>query len=199
MGGRSGQIRWLVIDADPASGNAFSAVLQHYGCEVTVVASARRGIDFLSEREVEGIICDAHLPRMDGFELCDELRREERTARIPFFLVSTNWDASEQHIALQVGARDVITKPLDERGVHRLATGLRRNVSAPRPTIAEPLPPLIVGTPVGSPPRAPATAPSDSAESCQRCGGSYSMPAEIQDSRQLLFCPTCLGQDPKNP
>jgi two-component system phosphate regulon response regulator PhoB len=63
------------------------------------------------------------MPEMDGFELCEEIRRRPALRHLPVIVISTHRDAQYVVRALRMGADDYLTKPftapLAERVVER--------------------------------------------------------------------------------
>ena len=63
------------------------------------------------------IILDVMLPKMDGFEVCRELRRER--VRTPIIMLTARTGESDKVLGLEVGADDYVTKPFSPRNFAR--------------------------------------------------------------------------------
>ncbi len=105
--------RILVIDDRPLSRMTAVDLLALEGYQVLETESDRSIFDAIQEQQPDLLLLDTMLQGKDGFELCQQLKQDNRTSDLPIIL--TTIEASrEQRIRLtQVGADDLLTKPLD--------------------------------------------------------------------------------------
>ena len=107
--------------------------LMRAGCEVQTAATGREAIVSVGLRRPDLILLDLMLPDIDGFGVCEILRRDPGTAMIPIIIL-TAWATNDaRNIGLDLGALDYLTKPfstkeLVERVKHLLS--LRQPASA---------------------------------------------------------------------
>src|SRR5258708_23015313 len=105
-----------ILSVDDKAENLYmiEALLRGHGHEVD---SASNGLDALrlAERgQYDLIVSDILMPRMDGFQLCRELKKDERLRRIPFvFYTATYTDPRDAAFALSLGADRFLIKPLE--------------------------------------------------------------------------------------
>ena len=105
-----------ILSVDDKAENLYmlEALLRGHGHEVD---SASNGVTALqlAERCVHDlIISDILMPRMDGFQLCRELKKDERLRHIPFiFYTATYTDPRDAAFALSLGADKFLIKPLE--------------------------------------------------------------------------------------
>ncbi len=111
-----------ILSADDKAENLYmlEALLRGHG---HVVDSASNGLDALklAERGVyDLIISDILMPRMDGFQLCRELKKDARLRHIPFiFYTATYTDPRDASFAYSLGADRFLVKPLEPEALIR--------------------------------------------------------------------------------
>ncbi len=75
---------------------------------------AKNGLDALSQlgaQEIHLIVADAMMPKMDGFQLCKEIRARESSAKIPFVIYTGNYvDGADQEFARSIGVDRYVVK-----------------------------------------------------------------------------------------
>ena len=59
------------------------------------------------------LILDVMLPGLDGFEICNRLRHEPQTVRLPIIMLSAKGQETDKTTGLKVGANEYLTKPVD--------------------------------------------------------------------------------------
>jgi len=105
-----------ILNVDDKAENLYmlEALLRGHGHEVD---SASNGVDALrlAERgDYDLIISDILMPRMDGFQLCREIKKNARLRPVPFvFYTATYTDARDASFALTLGADRFLIKPLE--------------------------------------------------------------------------------------
>ncbi len=95
-----------------------------------VVIRSRDGVDGLNralQEQPDLVLLDLMLPELDGLEVCQRLRSDNRTSDIPIIMVTAKGEESDIVLGLGVGADDYIIKPFSPRElVARLKAVLRR-------------------------------------------------------------------------
>lgn len=82
------------------------------------VYQAKHGLDvlqLLSRTKIDLIVSEWQMPKMDGIELLKKLRREEKTANIPFVMVSATVEHSEVIHAVKCGVSEYVVKPFSPK------------------------------------------------------------------------------------
>jgi two-component system, OmpR family, alkaline phosphatase synthesis response regulator PhoP len=105
----------LVIEDDPDLVELLSFNLRNCGF---TVSTAGDGLDALKKaRSIipDLILLDLMLPELDGFGVCEILRREPETARIPIIMVTAMSSQFARLAGLEAGANDYVTKPFSPK------------------------------------------------------------------------------------
>ena len=89
--------------------------LTRAGYEVLTAATGREALTMVAARRPDLILLDLMLPDIDGFGVCEILRRDSATAAIPIVLL-TAWATNDaRSLGLELGALDYLTKPFSPR------------------------------------------------------------------------------------
>ncbi|HKD67334.1 MAG TPA: response regulator [Candidatus Binataceae bacterium] len=108
-----GHGRVLVVDDNPATLYSTSRVLRSADFEVTEAATGKEALD-LAAKGTDIVMLDVNLPDIHGFEVCQRLRGDPRTARLPIIHVSATFvtDADKAR-GLDSGCDGYLTHPVD--------------------------------------------------------------------------------------
>jgi DNA-binding response OmpR family regulator len=83
------------------------------GFTVTTAATGQDGIDQAISRQPDLILLDLRLPVTDGVAVCQALRADARTERIPILVVTGVLSPSQLEQSMTSGADDFVSKPID--------------------------------------------------------------------------------------
>jgi CheY-like chemotaxis protein len=87
---RSGSIRVLAIDDDPATLDMIEATLRPDGHEVTRANSGQAALDIARLAPFDLVICDLLMPDLDGFGVVAELGADPRTRDLPILILTAH-------------------------------------------------------------------------------------------------------------
>ncbi|MCL2622566.1 MAG: response regulator [Planctomycetaceae bacterium] len=106
----------LIVDDSVPTRRIFHGILQKIGFDVDEAINGQEALDILEHKIGQYciIFSDISMPKMDGFELCYKLQRQEWYDGTPFVLVSTESDANNVIKGLKLGADDFMPKPFDQ-------------------------------------------------------------------------------------
>src|SRR3954467_868318 len=103
----------LLVEDHPGSRRNLQRLIARRGHEVTAVGSAEEAEAALSAESFPFLILDWMLPGKSGVDLCRELRARPSGDEMFILLVTARADTEDLEQALQAGANDYLTKPLD--------------------------------------------------------------------------------------
>jgi sigma-B regulation protein RsbU (phosphoserine phosphatase) len=116
----------LVVDDSRVQRRILAASLTRWGYEVFEAGCGHEALDLLAERHVDIVLSDWMMPGMDGAELCQALRRQNRPQYSYFILLTSKTDKEDVAAGLDVGADDFLTKPVTNTELRaRLTAGQR--------------------------------------------------------------------------
>ena len=101
----------LVIEDDARWRTWIEAHLESAGHTVHTAADGVSGLDLAEKLKPDVILCDIEMPRLDGFGVLEELRKQTRLASIPFIFLTSRNARVDQRKGMVLGADDYITKP----------------------------------------------------------------------------------------
>jgi DNA-binding response OmpR family regulator len=111
---RETQRRVLVVDDDSSILELVRTRLTLAGYVVLAARDGREAIARLSERRYDAMVLDLNMPGVDGFQVLDRMKKLEFAAP-PTLVLTARHDASDVTRAVQLGARDYLAKPFQDR------------------------------------------------------------------------------------
>lgn len=103
----------LVVDDRPDNLRLLSAMLSEQGYKVRKVIKGEMTFDVAQVNPPDLILLDIFMPVMSGFEVCQQLKADERTSSIPVIFLSASDEPLDKVKAFAVGGQDYITKPFE--------------------------------------------------------------------------------------
>jgi diguanylate cyclase (GGDEF)-like protein len=107
-----GQI--LIVDDNPDNLRLLSKMLESKGFKVKKTVSGEIAIQAAKIEPPDLILLDINMPDMNGYEVCRQLKSQEKTANIPIIFISALDQTTDKIIAFEIGGGDYITKPFQE-------------------------------------------------------------------------------------
>ncbi|MCX8109292.1 MAG: response regulator [Verrucomicrobiae bacterium] len=109
-----------IVDDDESVGRALKRMLRSLPVEVYVFTRATKFLETFANRDPALLILDLQMPEMDGLELQQALRKQNRTFPIVFITARDDDDFKQRAIA--TGAMDFLTKPFEKAVVLSLVS-----------------------------------------------------------------------------
>lgn len=101
----------LAIDDSPENLVLMSTLLKDR-YKVKVANSGARGLELARSAAPDIILLDIMMPVMDGYAVCEQLKRDPATAHIPVIFLTARAESDDEMHGLELGAVDYITKPI---------------------------------------------------------------------------------------
>ena len=115
----------LVVDDDDAGRDMLERRLRRAGFEVQSASSGREALERVAAESFDLVLLDRSMPVMGGMEVLRTIRRELNARDLPVIMVTAEAQGESVSEALDAGANDYITKPLDFRvALSRIRTQL---------------------------------------------------------------------------
>jgi CheY-like chemotaxis protein len=107
--------RVLIVDDDDILRHGLRQGLENEGWRVSEADNGRAGLERLVEAPPDVIVLDLMMPHMDGFELCDELRKSTAWCRIPVVVITAKDLTEEERRRLNGGVERILQKDAPTR------------------------------------------------------------------------------------
>ncbi|WP_026560837.1 MULTISPECIES: response regulator transcription factor [Bacillaceae] len=120
--------RILVVDDEQSISTLLKYNLEQAGYHVLTAMDGEEGLHICIKEQPDLLVLDLMLPKMDGIEVCKQLR--QRKLMVPILMLTAKDDEFDKVLGLELGADDYMTKPFSPREVvARIKAILRRSQS----------------------------------------------------------------------
>lgn len=117
----------LVVDDDLNICELLRLYLEKEGFEVAIANDGASAVSVFREENPSLVLLDIMLPKMDGWQVCREIRKFSET---PIIMLTAKGEVFDRVLGLELGADDYVVKPFDTKEiVARIKAVLRRSVS----------------------------------------------------------------------
>jgi len=105
--------RILTIDDSKTMRDMLMLTLVEAGFDVLQAVDGQDGLDVLVNEQVDVVITDINMPRMDGYEVIRQLRRNPSHKSTPILVLTTESETEKKNLAREAGATGWMVKPFD--------------------------------------------------------------------------------------
>lgn len=112
----------LIVDDSPSETVKLRDILQKNGHDVIEAINGEEGLPIAEEEMPDLILMDVVMPGMNGFQATRKLTRGEKTKDIPVIIVSTKNQETDRVWGKRQGAKDYLTKPVEEADLINVIT-----------------------------------------------------------------------------
>jgi DNA-binding response OmpR family regulator len=123
----------LIIEDEKRVADLLKAGLEENGFQTIVAYDGAMGLRLFRAGGVQLVISDIILPKMDGFELCKEIRKQD--SQVPILMLTALGSTDDKLEGFDAGADDYMVKPFDFRELNaRVQVLLKRKADTPAAT-----------------------------------------------------------------
>ncbi len=116
----------MLVDDDDNVRKVVERLVKKEGYDFCYAADGQAALELFAQEDPDIIILDVMLPEIDGFEVCQRIRKE---STIPIILLSAKSDIVDKSVGYNMGADDYITKPFSPAEMSlRIKAILRRDI-----------------------------------------------------------------------
>ena len=103
----------LVVDDNAANRDLLSRRLERKGFRVITAENGQRALDILATSKVDLVLLDIMMPGLTGLEVLRKVRETQAPSALPVVMVTAKTESEDIVEALELGANDYVTKPID--------------------------------------------------------------------------------------
>ena len=126
------QKKILIVEDEPDILDTMKFRLESEGYEVVTAVDGMEALYKGREEAPDLIILDIILPKMDGFQVCRDLKGDPKYHQIPIIVVSAKAQAVDQVEGMRCGADEYMTKPFDSDELVKMVKGTLELKSKPK-------------------------------------------------------------------
>ena len=118
------QYKILIVDDDENICELLRLYLEKDGFDTVVANDGEQAVDYAAKYSPDLILLDIMLPKLDGWQVCREIRK---TSDVPIIMLTAKGETFDKILGLELGADDYVSKPFDTKEViARIKAVLRR-------------------------------------------------------------------------
>ncbi|MCH8271151.1 MAG: response regulator [Planctomycetes bacterium] len=103
----------MLVDDNVQNLELLQAYLEELGCPIRTATDGQEALDLVAKDQPDIILLDIMLPRMSGFQICKKIKGSAETRGIPIIMVTALNEVSDVERAVECGADDFLTKPVN--------------------------------------------------------------------------------------
>ncbi|MFT3740573.1 MAG: response regulator [Breznakibacter sp.] len=104
-------IRVLVVDDNETNLTIVSSMLRSTGYEIVLAQDGKTALQILDETNIDIVLLDVMMPEMDGYQVCERIKSNEKTKDISVIFLTALRDTGDLVRGFNVGGVDYVTKP----------------------------------------------------------------------------------------
>jgi len=124
----------LLVDDEDSVQKLLAYPLEREGFRVLQARDGEEALARFAAEDVDLVVLDLMLPKLDGLEVCKRLRAE---SEVPIIMLTARDDELDKVVGLELGADDYITKPFSIREFRSRVRALLRRAAVARPALGD--------------------------------------------------------------
>ncbi len=104
----------LVVDDNPRNLKLLGIILRPLDYELFIAGDGPHALEILDKTNIDLVLLDIMMPDMNGYEVCEKIKSNERTADVPVVFLTAKVDPSDLVAGFEAGAIDYIKKPFNQ-------------------------------------------------------------------------------------
>src|SRR5512134_2515557 len=118
----------LLVDDEDSIQTLLTYPLERDGYTVVQARDGEEALRRFDDEDVDLVVLDVMLPRLDGLEVCKRMRSQ---SNVPIIMLTARGEELDKVLGLELGADDYITKPFSIRAFRSRVRALLRRASSP--------------------------------------------------------------------
>ncbi|MAZ95146.1 MAG: two-component system response regulator [Planctomycetaceae bacterium] len=106
--------RILIADDNPANCELLQAYLEEVDCQIELAVDGQDTLDKVESFQPDLILLDVMMPRLNGFEVCKQLKEDTQTSKIMILMVTALNEIGDIERAVGAGTDDFLSKPVNQ-------------------------------------------------------------------------------------
>ena len=103
----------LVVDDVPTNRSVLKSLLVRPNCEVLEAENGEQALEIVKNKDLDLVVLDIVMPGMNGIEVLEHIRGKFSSPELPVLMLTVKDDIDEVVSALELGANDYVTRPID--------------------------------------------------------------------------------------
>src|SRR4051812_19408823 len=124
----------LLVDDEDSVQKLLAYPLERDGFRVLQARDGEEALARFADEDVDLVVLDLMLPKLDGLEVCKRLRAE---SQVPIIMLTARDDELDKVVGLELGADDYITKPFSIRELRSRVRAVLRRAATPHQPVGE--------------------------------------------------------------
>lgn len=101
----------LIVDDTPKNIQMAMNILKNEGHHMFYAQSGEKALELINKNDFDLILLDVMMPQMNGYEVCQKLKLDEKVSKIPIVFLSGKDSTADIEYAYEVGGLDYVIKP----------------------------------------------------------------------------------------